>query len=70
MDFWNYVKADPLFKDILPEIKSHKYKIRGKTSRNVPCDFSDEEIEKINETVKKLKLERKLPTTKRATDKK
>lgn len=56
MSIWNYIKADSFFKDFLPNIKSHKFKIRGTNSRDNPTDFSKEEKKQINKALKKLKL--------------
>ena len=53
-NIWKYIKADTFFKDYLPHIKSHKFKIRGFNSRNNPIDFSQEELKEINATLKKL----------------
>lgn len=54
MSIWKYIKADSFFKDYLPHIKSHKFKIRGFNSRNNPIDFSKEELKEINAALKKL----------------
>lgn len=53
-NIWKYIKADSFFKDYLPHIKSHKFKIRGSNSRNNPTDFSDKELKEINKAIKKL----------------
>lgn len=57
---WDYIKADSLFKDYLPEIKSYKYKIRGSNSRDNPVDFSKEEKKAIKMAIKKLLRDAKL----------
>jgi len=54
MSIWKYIKADSFFKDFLPHIKSHKFKIRGFNSRNNPVDFSKDELKEINQAIKKL----------------
>jgi len=54
MNIWKYIKADSFFKDFLPHIKSHKFKIRGSNSRGNPIDFSKAEIKEINAAIKKL----------------
>jgi hypothetical protein len=54
MDIWNYIKADRFFSDYLPNVKSHKFKIRGKNSRNNPTDFSDTEKKEIKKALRKL----------------
>lgn len=53
-NIWKYIKADTFFKDYLPHIKSHKFKIRGFNSRNNPIDFSKQELKEINAALKKL----------------
>lgn len=55
-NIWKYIKADSFFKDYLPHIKSHKFKIRGFNSRNNPITFSSEEVKEINQKLKELKL--------------
>ena len=59
MSIWKYIKADSLFKDFLPHIKSHKFKIRGFNSRNNPIDFNKKELKEINAAIKKLPPVRK-----------
>jgi hypothetical protein len=59
MSIWKYIKADSFFKDFLPHIRSHKFKIRGFNSRNSPIDFSKEEIKEINAAIKNLPTCRK-----------
>jgi len=54
MSIWKYIKADPFFADILPHIKSHKFKIRGFNSRGNKTDFTTEEIDQINQAIEKL----------------
>jgi len=54
MRIWKYIKADTFFKDYLPHIKSHKFKIRGLNSRNNPVDFSPHEKKEIKQAVKKM----------------
>lgn len=54
MNIWKYIKAESFFKDYLPHIKSHKFKIRGSNSRDNPIDFSKEEKKEINNAVKKM----------------
>jgi hypothetical protein len=61
-NIWKYIKADSLFADFLPHIKSHKFKIRGFNSRNNPIDFSKDEIKEINAAIKKLPPVRKKQT--------
>lgn len=55
MNIWNYIKADPFFADLLPHIKSHKFKIRGLNSRNNPTDFTSKEKKEIKKVLQKLK---------------
>lgn len=54
LNIWKYIKADQFFKDYLPHIKSYKFKIRGKNSRNNPTDFSEAEKKEIKTALKKL----------------
>lgn len=54
MSIWKYIKADSFFKDFLPHIKSHKFKIRGSNSRNNPIEFSKEEKKEIKAALKKM----------------
>ena len=60
MNIWEYIKADSLFRDYLPEIKSYKYKIRGSNSRDNPVDFSKEEKKAIKMAIKKMLKDAKL----------
>lgn len=53
-NIWKYIKADSFFTDLLPHIKSHKFKIRGFNSRNNPTDFSDKEKKEIKKSLNKL----------------
>lgn len=59
-NIWTFIKADSLFREILPEIKNHKNKIRGKNGRGNPIEFTELEKKSINkaveEVVKKYKL--------------
>jgi hypothetical protein len=57
---WKYIKADTFFADYLPEVKSHKFKIRGANSRDNEIDFSKQEKKQINEALRKLIKEHKL----------
>ena len=43
---WKFIKADALFRERLPHIKSYKHKIRGKNGRGNHVDFSDAEKKK------------------------
>lgn len=54
MSIWKYIKADTFFADYLPHIKSHKFKIRGKNSRDNDTDFSPNEKKEIKAALKKL----------------
>jgi hypothetical protein len=54
MSIWKYIKADPFFKEYLPHIKSHKFKIRGTNSRSNETDFSLDEKKEIKTALKKL----------------
>jgi len=54
MSIWKYIKADPFFSDLLPHIKSHKFKIRGFNSRDKPTDFSPDEVKQINKALGKI----------------
>jgi hypothetical protein len=54
MSIWKYIKSDSFFKDYLPHIKSHKFKIRGSNSRNNPVDFTKEEKKEIKQAIKKM----------------
>jgi hypothetical protein len=54
MNIWKYIKADTFFKDYLPHIKSHKFKIRGSNSRNNPVYFTKEEKKEIKQAIKKM----------------
>lgn len=53
-NIWKYIKADPFFADLLPHIKSHKFKIRGTNSRDGKTDFSDAEKKEIYKALQKL----------------
>jgi len=53
-NIWDYIKADPFFRDYLPHIKSHKFKIRGFNSRDNPIDFSEKEKEQIGKALEKM----------------
>lgn len=62
-NIWKYIKADSFFRDFLPDIRSHKFKIRGFNSRGNPIDFTPDEVRQINEklnSLKKLKCERRI----------
>ena len=54
MSIWKYIKADSFFKDYLPDVKSHKHKIRGKNGRGNPVDFTDREKKSIIAALRKL----------------
>ena len=54
MSIWKYIKADTFFADYLPHIKSHKFKIRGKNSRNNPAEFSSDEKRQIKNAIRKM----------------
>ena len=54
MSIWKYIKADTFFKDYLPHIKSHKFKIRGSNSRNNPVEFSRDEKRQIKDAIRKM----------------
>ena len=56
MNIWKYIKADTFFKDFLPHIKSHKFKIRGTNSRNNPTGFTNKEKKEITTALKKIKF--------------
>lgn len=60
MSIWDYIKADSLFRDYLPEIKSYKYKIRGANTRGNPTDFTKEEKKAIKLAIKKMLKDAKL----------
>lgn len=49
-----YIKADPFFKNYLPQIKSYKHKIRGKNGRGNPIEFSPDEKQQIKVALGKL----------------
>lgn len=51
---FKYIKADTFFKECLPNIKSHKHKIRGKNGRGNSCTFSKIEKQQIKAALKKL----------------
>ncbi len=57
---WEYIKADSLFRDYLPEIKSYKYKIRGANTRGNPVYFTKEEKKAIKLAIKKMLRDAKL----------
>ena len=57
---WTFVKADAVFTKLLPDIMSHRHKIRGKNWRGNPADFTDEEKKKINKAVAKMLKDYKL----------
>lgn len=59
-NIWTFVKADSVFRELLPEIKNHKNKIRGKNGRGNPVDFSDAEKKKINKAIEKAIKDHKL----------
>ena len=51
---WDYIKADSFFKNLLPGIKNHKHKIRGKNGRGNPVEFSKAEKKEIKSALKRL----------------
>jgi len=51
---WKFIKADALFRERLPHIKSYKHKIRGKNGRGNHVDFSDAEKKEIKAAIIKL----------------
>lgn len=51
---WEYIKADTFFREYLPNIKSHKHKIRGKNGRGNPVEFSASEKKQIKVALKSL----------------
>jgi hypothetical protein len=57
---WDYIKADSLFRDYLPEIKSYKYKIRGANTRGNALEFTKEEKKAIKAAIKKMLKDAKL----------
>lgn len=59
MNIWKYIKADSFFKDCVPEIKSHKFKIRGSNSRGNPSDFNKDEKKEIKRAIRKMLSELK-----------
>ena len=59
-NIWTFVKADSVFKELLPDIKNHKNKIRGKNGRGNSLDFTDEEKKKINKALAKMLKDYKL----------
>lgn len=60
MSIWDYIKADPFFAKYLPQIKSHKFKIRGLNSRDNATEFTKEEKKLIKDAIKKMIKENKL----------
>jgi len=54
MSIWKYIKADPFFADLLPHIKSHKFKIRGFNSRNNKTDFTVDEKKQIKKALQDI----------------
>ena len=54
MNIFEYIKAEPFFRDYLPHIKSVNYKMRGKNSKGNPTDFSEAEKKEIKTALKKL----------------
>ena len=60
MSIWKYIKADSFFRNFLPHIKSHKFKIRGSNSRNNPTTFSEGEKKEIKAALRKMIKENKL----------
>lgn len=59
INIWKYIKADTFFKDYLPHIKSHKFKIRGSNSRNNSTEFSKSEKKEIKKVLRKMLSELK-----------
>lgn len=59
-NLWTFIKADSVFKELLPDIKNHKNKIRGKNGRGNPIEFTNEEKKKINKAVAKMLKDHKL----------
>lgn len=51
---WDFIKADTFFREYLPNIKSHKHKIRGKNGRGNPVEFSADEKKQIKAALKSL----------------
>lgn len=54
MSIFDYIKAEPFFRDYLPHIKNFKRKISGKNGRGNPVDFTEEERREILEVMDKL----------------
>lgn len=53
-ELFKYVKAEPFFRDFLPEVKSFKHKIRGFNGRGNPANFTPVEEFKIEQAIRKL----------------
>ena len=54
-NLWKVIKAETFFYLFLPQIKNFKHKIRGKSGRNKPLTFSDEDNELILWALEELK---------------
>ena len=50
---WKYLKAEPFFSDLCPDIKRYKQKVSGMDSRGNKLDFTDADNKVI---IKKLKF--------------
>lgn len=51
---FDYIVAQNFFRDYCPEVKSHKFKMRGTNSRGNPVEFSDQDRAEIKRGLKKL----------------
>ncbi|MGN6440209.1 MAG: hypothetical protein ACTHMM_27025 [Agriterribacter sp.] len=54
MNPWQYIKADGLFRDLVPEIKNYKRKILGTNTKGAALSFTDEEKQLINSAIQKI----------------
>ncbi|MFT3946166.1 MAG: hypothetical protein QM763_04255 [Agriterribacter sp.] len=54
MNIWNYIKADPFFKDLLPDLKNFNRKIAGSNTKGAPLEFTSEEKQAISQALKAI----------------
>lgn len=54
MNAWQYIKADALFRDLIPEIKNYRRKILGSNTKGVTLSFTEDEVKLIRLAIKKI----------------
>lgn len=51
---WSYIKADPFFADIMPDLLNYRKKVKGINTNGNPVDFTPEEKKKIKAKLIKI----------------